>query len=313
MKIGNIEITGKTVLAPMADITNLPYRVLCKKYGAALVMTEMVNANAVCRNNKAMLKITATSPEERPVAIQIFGAKVEMMKKAAFLLKDKAEIIDVNFGCPAPDVLQQGAGAALLKRPARIKEIIESIARQGITVTAKVRKAERMQEVLKAIQDGGAAAVTIHARTVPQGYSGKADWSVIKKAKETLSIPVIGNGDVWNEEAAKKMIEETGCDLVMIGRAAIGNPYIFTRINHYLETGEKLPSLTKEKQLSLFTEYLEIAKRYDYDRFDDFKRKAQDFTQGIRYSTILRDKIAKAENLEEIKKLLEDFEVHDIP
>ena len=305
MKIGNVEIVGKAVLAPMAEITNLPYRILCKKYGASLVMTEMVNANAVCRNNKAMLKITATSPEEKPVAIQIFGAKVEMMKKAASLLRDKAEIIDVNFGCPTPDVLQQGAGAALLKRPARIKEIITSIASQGITVTAKVRKAARMEEVLKAIESGGAAAVTIHARTVPQGYSGKADWSVIKKAKETLTIPVIGNGDVWNEEAAKKMLKETKCDLVMLGRAAIGNPYIFSRINHFLETGEKLPPLNKEKQLSLFNEYLEIAKRYGYEKFDDYKRKAQDFTQGIVNSTTLRDKIAKAENLEEIKKLLE--------
>lgn len=306
MKIGNVEIKGKTVLAPMAEITNLPYRILCKRYGASLVITEMVNANPVCRNNKAMLKITATSQEERPVAIQIFGAKVEMMKKAAFLLKNKAEIIDINFGCPAPDVLQQGAGAALLKRPARIKEIITSIAEQGITVTAKVRKAERMNEVLKAIESGGAAAVTIHARTVPQGYSGKSDWTVIKKAKETLSIPVIGNGDVWDEEAAKKMLKETGCDLVMLGRAAIGNPYIFTRINHFLETGEKLPPLTKEKQLSLFTEYLEIAKRYGYEKFDDYKRKAQDFTQGIKDSTTLREKISKTENLEEIKKILEN-------
>lgn len=305
MKIGNVEIVGKAILAPMAEITNLPYRVLCKKYGAALVITEMVNANAVCRNNKAVLKIAATCEEERPVAIQIFGAKVELMKKAALALHDKADIIDVNFGCPALDVLKQGAGAALLKRPARIREIIGSIARQGVTVTAKVRKAERMEEVLKAIEEGGAAAVTVHGRAVPQGYSGKADWSAIKKAKEMLSIPVIGNGDVWDEEAAKRMIEETGCDLVMVGRAAIGNPYMFSRINHFLETDEKLPPLTKEKQLSLFLEYIEIAKRYGYERFEDFKRKAQGFILGIKHSTTLRDRIARAKSLEEIKKLLE--------
>ena len=305
MKIGNVKIVGKAILAPMADVTNLPYRILCKRYGAALVTTEMVNANAICKNNKATLKMAETCEEERPMAIQIFGAKVELIKKAASELKDQADIIDINLGCPTQGALRQGAGAALLKRPARIKEIIKAISNQGITVTAKVRKAARMEEVLKAIEDGGASAVTVHGRTVPQGYSGKADWDAIKKAKEMLSIPVIGNGDIVDEESAKRMIKETGCDLVMIGRAAIGNPYIFSRINHFFETNEKLPSLTKEKQISLFFEYLEIANQYGYEKFSDLKKKVQNFTQGIEHSRILRDKLARTKSLEEIKQVLE--------
>lgn len=305
MKIGNVKLDGNVILAPMVGITNLPYRVLCKKYGASLVMTDMVNANAVCKNNKAGLKIAATCEEEKPVAIQIFGAKVELIAKSASILHDKAEIIDINFGCPIRTVLRQGAGAALLKRPARIKEIIESITKQGITVTAKIRKAERMEEVLRAIEDGGASAVTIHGRTVPQGNSGKVDLNSIKKAKEMLSIPVIGNGNVYNEESAKRMIEKTGCDAVMIGRAAIGDPYIFSRINHFLKTGEKLQPLTKEKSLSLFIEYIKIARMYGYKSFEDFKRKAQSFIPGIKYSTTLHDNILGAKNLEEVKTLLE--------
>ncbi|MBU4502577.1 MAG: tRNA-dihydrouridine synthase family protein [Nanoarchaeota archaeon] len=309
MKIGNVKIVGKVILASMLEITNLPYRILCKKYGAALGVTEMVNANAVCRNNKAALKLAATCEEERPVAIQLFGAKVEMMKNAASLLHNKADIIDLNFGCPARDVLRQGAGAALLKRPARIKEIVQSITNQGITVTAKVRKAERMEEVLKAIEEGGASAVTVHGRTVPQSHSGKADWTVIKKAKEMLSIPVIGNGGVRDEETAKRMIQETGCDLVMIGREAIGNPYIFSRINHFLKTNEKLPPLTKEKYLSLFLEYIDLAKKYDCESFEDFKRKAYAFMPGIKCSTTLWESIAREKNLEEIKNLLKSASV----
>jgi tRNA-dihydrouridine synthase B len=311
-KIGDVQLDNNLVLAPMAGITDIAFRIICKQYGAGLVYTEMVNANAIYRNNKSTLKKAKICEEERPAVIQLFGArKKELIESAKILEAMGADIIDFNLGCPDRNVIKQGAGSALLKRPAKIKELISALVDAvDIPVTAKIRigitKGQNFGlKTAKIIEEAGASAIAVHGRTVDQAYSGKADWNAIKEIKENISIPVIGSGDVATPEDAERMIKETGCDFIMIGRAAIANPHIFREI---LDTraGKKSEKLTAEQKIQLVFEYSELAKKMDCFDFVSLRQHACDFTKGLHEATRLRLKISQAKSEEELGEILKN-------
>ncbi|MFH1455914.1 MAG: tRNA dihydrouridine synthase DusB [archaeon] len=311
MKIGDITLKGKLILAPMAGVTDVAFRLLCKQYGAALVYTQFVNINALANNNQATLNLAKTVEEERPVAIQLFGSRLDNLSKAVKVIKDQADIIDFNFGCPSPVVVNQGAGAALLRRPQRMKEIIQIIIKEsGKPVTAKIRSGFSKREInaiqiAKQLEEAGVSAITLHARTLDQGYSGKADWDLISQVKESVSIPVIGNGDVKTGPDAKKMLDITGCDGVMIGRAAMSNPHLFKEVNHYLRTKKQMDSPSAKDKIKLYKEYIVLAKKYKVDSIVKLRQFAQEFTKGLNGGAKTRAQLNNVNSSEEIIELLE--------
>ncbi len=311
MKIGSCIIEGKLALAPMAQVTSLPFRVLCKRYGCSLVYSEMINSVAVVRRNKATLRRASMSREERPVAMQLFGTRPEEMLEAAKILE--ADIIDLNCGCPDISVMKQGAGAALLKRPKRIGEIVEALARSTKPVTVKIRTGLDKEhinavEVARICESAGASAIAVHGRNLAQKYTGKADWDIIRQVKKSVGIPVIANGDIKDEMSAKACLEATGADMLMIGRAAIGEPYIFKRIQHYLGTGEMLPRQSIDEKIADFLEFHRLAIGHGCLTYPELKTHAQWFTRNTKQSSGLRDRIAKAMTIEEIMEIMERIE-----
>ena len=266
MKIGNLNLDNRVFLSPMAGVTDLPFRLICKEQDCGMLYTEMVNAKALCyddQNTKKMLKI---EEEEHPVAIQIFGSDPEYMGGAAKILNSYPnEILDINMGCPAPKVVKNGDGSALLKNPELAAKVLKAVVGNSEKpVTLKIRKGWddtciNAVEIAKIAEDCGISAIAIHGRTREQYYSGKADWDIIRQVKENVSIPVIGNGDVFEVEDAINMLNQTNCDAIMIGRGAQGNPWIFKRINHYMQTGEILPEPTLEEKINTAKKHLKLA------------------------------------------------------
>ncbi|MFA5176117.1 MAG: tRNA dihydrouridine synthase DusB [Candidatus Nanoarchaeia archaeon] len=313
MNIGNLKLKNNLVLAPMVAINDQAFRVLCKKYDCGLVFTEMINANAIFKTNKATLKKLSFVKEEKPIAVQLFGANTKMIEFAAKEAeKAGADIIDFNFGCPDIKIIKQGAGAALLKRPAKIEEIIKAIVKTvNIPVTAKIRigitKPDLGLKIAKIVEKAGASAIIVHARTAKQGYSGKADWDVIKEIKENVKIPVIGNGDVFSGKDAYEILEKTKCDGIMLGRSAMTNPAIFKEINYYLKNKKENKISNKEK-LNLFFEYLELTKKYDCFDFVNAKRHALNFMRGMPNIVKLRTKVSLTRNIEDMKKEIKEFQ-----
>ena len=243
IKIGNIEIKGKTVLAPMAGISNPAYMKIVERFGCSYAVTELISAEAITRNNKKTLEmLSGYDTLTMPVALQLFGGNPDTMAKAAKVVESLGfKIIDINFGCPVPKVaVRGGAGSALLKDPEKIRKIVSKVASSvSVPVTVKIRSGWDKDninavEIAKICEDSGASMIAIHARTRSQGYSGKADWNVIKEVTENVNSPVIGNGDITDIYSAKEMLDTTNCDLIMIGRASLGNPWIFREINEYL-------------------------------------------------------------------------------
>lgn len=313
-KIGPVDIENPFVLAPMAGITDLPFRMLCKEQGAGLLYTEMVSAKAISYRNRNTLPLMEISPKENPVALQIFGSEPELMAEVARSIEDQPfDILDINMGCPVPKVVNNGEGSALLKDPELIRKIVSAVSRAvKKPVTVKMRIGFEGADVdpvetAKIMEDAGAAAIAVHGRTRQQYYSGKADWDTIRKIKEAVSVPVIGNGDVDSPKKAEAMLKETGCDGVMIGRAVRGNPWIFREMNYYFETGELLPrpSVEELKEMILRHARHQIEKKGEYTGIREMRKHVAWYTAGMRHSAGIRRESNLISGYEELKALLD--------
>ncbi len=286
----------------MAEVTSLPFRLLCKRYGASMTYTEQLSALAITRKSEKTIEMASTSKKDSPVGLQLFGRNPKILVKAAKKLHKNFDVIDLNLGCPSKKIVREGYGSALLKEKNKIKEIIEALVKNiPKPITVKMRsgfKKPEALEIAKVIESAGCTAITIHARTQEQGYSGHADWKLIKQLKDNLSIPIIGNGDVTDPISAEKMLKETGCDYIMIGRAARNNPWIFKQIQHYFKTGEIIQQTTEEK-LNLFNEYKKLE-----PNFKLLKMRVLDFTKGIPNSHHLRNELSRTKNIGKIEALL---------
>jgi tRNA-dihydrouridine synthase B len=321
MKIGNVTLDNKVFLSPMAGVTDLPFRLICKEQDCGMLYTEMINAKALCyddQNTKKMLKI---EEEEHPVAVQIFGSDPEFMAGAAEILNEYPnEILDINMGCPAPKVIKNGDGSALMKNPKLAEEVLKAVVNKSKKpVTLKIRKgwddnSVNAVEIAKIAESSGISALAIHGRTREQYYSGKADWDIIAKIKENISIPVIGNGDVFEVEDAINMIKKTNCDAIMIGRGAQGNPWIFKRINHYMKTGEILPEPTCDEKINTALKHLKLAveEHGEYVAVREMRKHIAWYLKGLRGSARLRDEINKIESYEEVVSKLSYYLDHSL-
>ena len=313
MRIGNVTLENNLILAPMAGVTDLPFRLLCKEQGAGLLCMEMVSAKAIYYNNKNTEALMEIDERELPVSLQLFGSDADIMSEMAKKIEEKPfAILDINMGCPVPKVAGNGEGSALMKNPQLVREIVSKVVKAiEKPVTVKIRKGfdeEHVNavEIAKIIEDCGAAAVAVHGRTREQYYSGKADWDIIRQVKEAVSIPVIGNGDVTGPESAKKMMEETGVDGIMIGRAARGNPWIFNQINTYLKTGviPERPAIEEVREMMLKHARMQLECKGEYTGIREMRKHVAWYTAGFPNSAKLRARINEVETYEELTELL---------
>jgi tRNA-dihydrouridine synthase B len=301
------KLKNQAILSPMSGVTDVAFRALAKRYGATLTYTEFVSSAAIVRGNERSAKLVVTDCIEKPVAVQLFGSSVEEVVEAAKLVESKFDLIDINCGCPAWKVIKTGAGSALLNEPQKIAEFVKKLVEAvDIPITVKIRaglneKNINAVEIAKTVEKAGASGIAVHGRTTKQGYSGKSDWDIIKKVKESVDIFVIGNGDVFTPEDFKKRLEESGVDAIMIARGAIGNPYLFKQINDYMETG-KYYSKNKVEQ---FFEYLELAKKYELT-FAHIKTQAVSFTKGMEGGAFIRTELAKCKDLDDLERVMGD-------
>lgn len=313
LQIGNVKLENDLILGPMAGVTDLPFRLLCKEQGAGLLCMEMVSAKGIMYNNKNTKFLLTIDERERPVSLQLFGSDPDIISEQAKRIEELPfDILDINMGCPVPKIVNNGDGSVLMKNPLLAGEIIEKTARAiQKPVTVKIRKGfdeEHINAVEMAhiAQESGAAAIAVHGRTREQYYSGKADWEIIRKVKEAVHIPVIGNGDVWTPQDAIDMRKQTGCDGVMIGRGAQGNPWIFKQILHYEQTGELLekPSPQEVTEMILRHAKMQMEFKGEYIGMREIRKHAAWYTAGYKNSAKLRGKINETETYEELKELL---------
>ncbi len=316
LQIGNVKLKNNIILAPMAGVSDLPFRLLCKEQGAGLVCMEMVSAKAIFFNNKNTEQLMSIHPDEGPVSLQFFGSEPKLMGEMAKKIEEKPfDILDINMGCPVPKVVNNGEGSSLMKDPKKAGEIVREMAKAiRKPVTAKLRigfDSEHINvlEMAKRVEDCGAAAVAIHGRTREQYYSGKANWEMIAKVKDALSIPVIGNGDIFEPEDAKRMIDETGCDGIMIARGARGNPWLFHQTKTYLETGvlEAKPDRKEVAQMIMRHAKMQVENKGDYTGIREMRKHVAWYTAGFPHSAKIRQKSNEIESLDELEQLLEEL------
>ena len=315
LKIGNIELENNILLAPMAGITDLPFRLICKQFGVGLVTTEMVSSKAILYDDSKTKKLMNTTGEKRPISFQIFGSDNEAMAFASRYISSIADIIDINMGCPAPKVTKNGDGSKLLLDLEKAEEVIKSVVRNSkVPVTLKMRAGWDREhivapELAKIAESAGISAITIHGRTRDEFYSGHADLDIIKKVKESVNIPVIGNGDIKDEKAAKEMLEKTGVDGIMIGRAALGNPWIFEKIIYYLKTGEKLPDRPSNEKLDLIKKHLEleVEEKGEYTAVREFRKHIAYYTKNLPNSSAFRSSVNVIERKEEFIHKIDEY------
>lgn len=317
LKIGNLVIPGNIALGPMAGVTDLPFRLLCKEQGADLLYTEMVSAKGILYNNKNTEPLLAIDEKEHPIALQFFGADPNIMSEMAKRIEDRPfDILDINMGCPVPKVTNNGEGSALMKNPKLIGKIVRSVSSAiKKPVTVKIRKGffendRNAAEVAKIIEDNGGAAVAVHGRTREQYYHGASDSSIIREVKEAVSIPVIGNGDIKTPLDAKKMFDETGCDGVMIARGVQGNPWIFRQVKEYLKNGTLIekPKLDEVIAMILRHTRLMIDFKGEYIGIREMRKHVAWYTAGYKDSSKLRSRVNEVEDYQGLEELLQDYQ-----
>lgn len=315
LKIGNVILKNNLILAPMAGVTDLPFRLVVEKFEPGLVCTEMVSAKALQYGDEKTKQLLKTDGEKRPISMQIFGSDADAMGYAAKYVSEFADIVDINMGCPAPKVVKNGDGSKLLLDLNKVEEIIKAVVSNSkVPVTLKFRKGWDNEhvvacEVAKIAEKNGVSAITIHGRTRDEFYGGKVDLDIIKKVKESVKIPVIGNGDIIDEESARHMFEYTGVDGIAIGRGTMGNPWIFKQIEHFLKTGEKLPRPTTQEKYELLKEHIEldIREKGENVAINEMRKHIAWYTKNMKDSSSFRNEINYIENKDELMKKIEQY------
>ena len=314
LKIGNVELENNLILAPMAGITNQPFRIICKQFGAGMVCTEMASSKAIFYNDQKTKRLLNIEGEKRPISVQIFGSEEESIGYAAKYVSEFADIVDINMGCPAPKVVKNGDGSKLLLNLEKAKSIMQVVVENSrVPVTLKIRKGWDKDnivavEIAKIAEEIGISAITVHGRTRSEFYSGKADWDIIKKVKESVSIPVIGNGDVIDGKTALEMFEKTNVDGIMIGRGAFGNPWIFREIAYFLKTGKELEKPSNEEKLEIIKKHISLAVEEKGDiAVKELRKQIAWYTKNMKNSSEFRNKINTIETKQELLKNIDEY------
>ena len=314
LRIGNVELENNLILAPMAGVTNRPFRMICKEFGAGMVCTEMASARAMFHNDLKTKRLLNTDGEKRPISMQIFGSDEESMAYAAEQVSKIADIVDINMGCPAPKVVKNGDGSKLLLDLEKAESILKTVIQHSkVPVALKIRKGWDKEnivavEIAKIAEAVGISAITIHGRTRSEFYTGKADLDIIKQVKESVHIPVIGNGDVVDGESAKRMFEYTGVDGIMIGRGTFGRPWIFREIMEYLETGKKMEEPTNDEKLAIIKKHIELAVEEKGEiAVKELRKHIAWYTKNLKNSSEFRNSINKIETKEDLINKIEEY------